>query len=67
MVEQNELMKTRRKLRMNRRDKRILTQFAKLVRQQFPEARMLAFGSRVKGTAHPGIGSGRLRGGSYEG
>ena len=51
MVEQDELIKKRRKPRMNRRDKRILTQFAALVRQQFPEARIWAFGSRVKGTA----------------
>jgi DNA polymerase sigma len=51
MVEQDELMKMRCKSHMNRRDKRILTQFAKLVRQQFPDARIWAFGSRVKGTA----------------
>ena len=44
-------MKKRITPRMNRRDKRIFAQFAKLVRQQFPDARIWAFGSRVKGTA----------------
>lgn len=44
-------MKKRTAPRLNRRDKRIFTQFAKLVRQQFPDARIWAFGSRVKGTA----------------
>ncbi|GAK57585.1 DNA polymerase beta domain protein region [Candidatus Vecturithrix granuli] len=51
MVEQGELMKTHSKSRMNRRDKRILGQFATLVRQHFPEARIWAFGSRVNGSA----------------
>lgn len=32
-------------------DARIFKQFAELVRQQFPDARIWAFGSRVKGTA----------------
>ena len=45
------MIKESTKPRMKRRDKRILTQFAALVRQQFPEARIWAFGSRVKGTA----------------
>ena len=51
MLEQGELMKKTRKSHMKRRDKRIFTQFAQLVRQQFPDARIWAFGSRVKGTA----------------
>lgn len=42
------------KPRMKRRDKKILTQFATSVRQQFPDARIWAFGSRVKGTATEG-------------
>lgn len=44
-------MKKQGKPRMNRHDRRIFTQFVKLVRQQFPDARIWAFGSRVKGTA----------------
>lgn len=44
-------MKKQDKPRMKRRDKQIFTQFATLVRQQFPDARIWAFGSRVKGTA----------------
>ena len=51
MIEQGELIKKSRTPRMKRRDKRILTEFATLVRQQFPDARIWAFGSRVKGTA----------------
>ena len=41
------------KSHMTRRDRRILTEFAELVRQRFPEARIWAFGSRVKGAATP--------------
>ena len=44
-------MKKSRKPRMNRREKRILMQFATLVRQHFSEVRIWAFGSRAKGTA----------------
>ena len=44
-------MKKQGNPRMNRHDKRIFTQFVKLVRQRFPDARIWAFGSRVKGTA----------------
>jgi len=51
MVAQGKLLKKSRAPRMKRRDKRILAEFAALVRQQFPDARIWAFGSRVKGTA----------------
>ncbi len=44
-------MKKEENIRMNRHDKRIFTQFAESVRQQFPGAGIWAFGSRVKGTA----------------
>jgi len=44
-------MKKGSKPRMNRHDQRIFTQFVTLVRQQFPDARIWAFGSRAKGTA----------------
>lgn len=51
ILEQGKWIKKSRKLPMKRRDKKILTQFATLVRQHFPEARIWVFGSWVKGTA----------------
>jgi uncharacterized protein len=37
--------------RMTPRDRQIFLQFANLIRQQFPDARIWAFGSRTNGTA----------------
>ena len=54
MAAHGELAQKNRTPRTKRRDKRILTEFAALVRRQFPEARIWAFGSRVKGTATAG-------------
>jgi uncharacterized protein len=39
---------------MDARDEAIFKQFATTVRQQFPDARVWAFGSRVNGTATEG-------------
>lgn len=36
---------------MNPKDKQIFSLFASLIRKYFPDARIWAFGSRVKGTA----------------
>lgn len=38
---------------MTESDRQILNQFAATVRQQFPEAQILAFGSRARGDAQP--------------
>ncbi len=39
---------------MNPKDRHILSLFASLIRKSFPDARIWAFGSRVKGTAAEG-------------
>ncbi len=39
---------------MNPKDRHILSLFASLIRKSFPDARIWAFGSRVKGTATEG-------------
>jgi len=38
---------------MNERDKRILDQLARRIRERFPDARLWAFGSRARGKGEP--------------